>query len=32
TMADMNIPAIDAPAEQAPAIAPPIKMDDQILP
>ncbi|GJW19155.1 hypothetical protein Tco_0026591 [Tanacetum coccineum] len=31
-MADMNIPAIDAPAEQAPAIAPPIKTDDQILP
>ncbi|GJU35171.1 retrovirus-related pol polyprotein from transposon TNT 1-94 [Tanacetum coccineum] len=32
TMADMNIPAIDAPAEQAPAIAPPIRTDDQILP
>ncbi|GKD41341.1 hypothetical protein Tco_1261548 [Tanacetum coccineum] len=32
TMADMNIPAIDAPAEQAPAIAPPIRMDDQIPP
>ncbi|GJW54259.1 hypothetical protein Tco_0098344 [Tanacetum coccineum] len=31
-MADMNIPAIDAPAEQAPAIAPPIRTDDQILP
>ncbi|GJY35420.1 hypothetical protein Tco_0420798 [Tanacetum coccineum] len=31
-MADMNIPANDVPAEQAPAIAPPIKTDDQILP
>ncbi|GJU52074.1 retrovirus-related pol polyprotein from transposon TNT 1-94 [Tanacetum coccineum] len=32
TMADINIPANDAPAEQAPAIAPPTKTDDQILP
>ncbi|GJS02758.1 retrovirus-related pol polyprotein from transposon TNT 1-94 [Tanacetum coccineum] len=32
TMAHMNIPANDAPAEQAPAIAPPTKTDDQILP
>ncbi|GJU05942.1 retrovirus-related pol polyprotein from transposon TNT 1-94 [Tanacetum coccineum] len=32
TMADMNIPANDAPAEQAPAVAPPTKTDDQILP
>ncbi|GJT05096.1 retrovirus-related pol polyprotein from transposon TNT 1-94 [Tanacetum coccineum] len=32
TMADMNIPADDVPAEQAPAIAPPIKTNDQILP
>ncbi|GJV42478.1 hypothetical protein Tco_1420918 [Tanacetum coccineum] len=32
TMADMNIPANDVPAEQAPAIAPPIRTDDQILP
>nr|GEU78022.1 hypothetical protein [Tanacetum cinerariifolium] len=32
TMTDMNIPANDAPAEQAPAIAPPTRMDDQILP
>nr|GEW69776.1 Gag-Pol polyprotein [Tanacetum cinerariifolium] len=31
TMADMNIHANDAPAEQAPAIAPPTRMDDQIL-
>ncbi|GKE82147.1 hypothetical protein Tco_1552147 [Tanacetum coccineum] len=31
-MADMNIPANDVPAEQAPAIAPPTRMDDQILP
>nr|GEU41242.1 putative reverse transcriptase domain-containing protein [Tanacetum cinerariifolium] len=30
TMADMNIPANDALAEQAPAIAPPTRMDDQI--
>nr|GFA56631.1 hypothetical protein [Tanacetum cinerariifolium]GFA63915.1 hypothetical protein [Tanacetum cinerariifolium] len=30
TMADMNIPANDAPAEQAPAIALPTKTDDQI--
>ncbi|GJX11971.1 retrovirus-related pol polyprotein from transposon TNT 1-94 [Tanacetum coccineum] len=29
TMADMNIPANDAPAEQAPAIAPPTRTDDQ---
>ncbi|GKC67813.1 hypothetical protein Tco_1100411, partial [Tanacetum coccineum] len=32
TMAYMNIPAIDAPAEQAPAIAPPTRTDDQIFP
>ncbi|GJZ44209.1 hypothetical protein Tco_0591464 [Tanacetum coccineum] len=32
TMADMNIPANDVPAEQAPAIAPPTRTDDQILP
>ncbi|GJR90126.1 hypothetical protein Tco_0214137 [Tanacetum coccineum] len=32
TMADMNIPANDAPAEQAPTIAPPTRTDDQILP
>ncbi|GKC42870.1 retrovirus-related pol polyprotein from transposon TNT 1-94 [Tanacetum coccineum] len=31
-MADMNIPANDASAEQAPAIAPPTRTDDQILP
>ncbi|GJW89574.1 hypothetical protein Tco_0167127 [Tanacetum coccineum] len=31
-MADMNIPANDVPAEQAPAIAPPTRTDDQILP
>nr|GEZ50713.1 hypothetical protein [Tanacetum cinerariifolium] len=29
TMADMNIPANDAPAEQAPAVAPPTKIDNQ---
>ncbi|GJW60242.1 retrovirus-related pol polyprotein from transposon TNT 1-94 [Tanacetum coccineum] len=32
TMADMNIPVNDAPAEQAPGIAPPTRTDDQILP
>ncbi|GKC51967.1 retrovirus-related pol polyprotein from transposon TNT 1-94 [Tanacetum coccineum] len=32
TMADMNNPANDAPTEQAPAIAPPTRTDDQILP
>ncbi|GJR82015.1 hypothetical protein Tco_0152800, partial [Tanacetum coccineum] len=32
TMADMNIPVNDAPAEQAPAIAPSTRTDDQILP
>ncbi|GJX92915.1 retrovirus-related pol polyprotein from transposon TNT 1-94 [Tanacetum coccineum] len=32
TMVDMNIPANDVPAEQAPAIVPPIRTDDQILP
>ncbi|GJW26506.1 hypothetical protein Tco_0040317 [Tanacetum coccineum] len=32
TMADMNIPANDVPAEQAPAIAPLIRIDNQILP
>ncbi|GKD55505.1 hypothetical protein Tco_1288892 [Tanacetum coccineum] len=31
-MADMNIPANDAPTEQAPAIAPPTRTDDQIFP
>ncbi|GJW84605.1 monodehydroascorbate reductase [Tanacetum coccineum] len=31
-MADMNIPANDVPAEEAPAIAPPTRMGDQILP
>nr|GEU41327.1 hypothetical protein [Tanacetum cinerariifolium] len=32
TMADMNTPANDAPAEQAAAVAPPARTDDQILP
>ncbi|GKA55050.1 hypothetical protein Tco_0753999 [Tanacetum coccineum] len=32
TMDDMNIPADDVPPEQFPAIAPPIRTDDQILP
>ncbi|GJV59175.1 hypothetical protein Tco_1465275 [Tanacetum coccineum] len=32
TMADMNVPANDAPVEQAPDVAPPIRTDDQILP
>nr|GEW81767.1 retrovirus-related Pol polyprotein from transposon TNT 1-94 [Tanacetum cinerariifolium] len=32
TMADMNIPTNDAPTEQAPAVAPPTRTDDQILP
>ncbi|GJV55679.1 retrovirus-related pol polyprotein from transposon TNT 1-94 [Tanacetum coccineum] len=32
TMASMKIPANDAPVEQAPDVAPPIIMDDQILP
>ncbi|GKA39378.1 hypothetical protein Tco_0731929 [Tanacetum coccineum] len=32
TMAEMNMPANDVPAEQAPAIAPPTRTDDQILP
>nr|GEX95626.1 retrovirus-related Pol polyprotein from transposon TNT 1-94 [Tanacetum cinerariifolium] len=32
TMADMNIPAIDAPAEQAHAIAPPTRTDDHFFP
>nr|GEU80043.1 hypothetical protein [Tanacetum cinerariifolium] len=31
-MADINILANDAPAEQAPAVAPPTRTDDQILP
>ncbi|GKE66768.1 hypothetical protein Tco_1520929, partial [Tanacetum coccineum] len=31
TMADMNMPANDVPAEQAPAIVPPTRTDDQIL-
>ncbi|GJR27391.1 retrovirus-related pol polyprotein from transposon TNT 1-94 [Tanacetum coccineum] len=31
-MADLNIPANDAPMEQAPAVAPPTRTDDQILP
>ncbi|GJR77565.1 retrovirus-related pol polyprotein from transposon TNT 1-94 [Tanacetum coccineum] len=32
TMADMNIPANDAPTVQAPAITPPTRTDDQIFP
>ncbi|GKB85917.1 retrovirus-related pol polyprotein from transposon TNT 1-94 [Tanacetum coccineum] len=32
TMADINIPDDDMPAEQAPTIAPPTRTDDQILP
>nr|GEX05376.1 retrovirus-related Pol polyprotein from transposon TNT 1-94 [Tanacetum cinerariifolium] len=32
TMADMNFPTNDAPAEQAHSVAPPIRTDDQILP
>nr|GEX90448.1 retrovirus-related Pol polyprotein from transposon TNT 1-94 [Tanacetum cinerariifolium] len=32
TMADMNIPSNDAPAKQAPAVAPSTRTDDQILP
>ncbi|GJW72194.1 hypothetical protein Tco_0129111, partial [Tanacetum coccineum] len=32
TMADMSVPVNDALAEQAPAIAPPTRTDDQILP
>ncbi|GJU46045.1 retrovirus-related pol polyprotein from transposon TNT 1-94 [Tanacetum coccineum] len=32
TMADMNIPANDAPAVQAPVVAPPTITNDQILP
>ncbi|GJW37304.1 hypothetical protein Tco_0060224 [Tanacetum coccineum] len=32
TLANMNIPINDVPAEQAPTIAPPIRTDDQILP
>nr|GFC56407.1 hypothetical protein [Tanacetum cinerariifolium] len=28
TMVDMNITANDAPAEQAPAVAPPTRTDD----
>ncbi|GJY06694.1 retrovirus-related pol polyprotein from transposon TNT 1-94 [Tanacetum coccineum] len=32
TMADLNIPADVVPAEQAPAVAPPTRTDDQILP
>ncbi|GJY92790.1 retrovirus-related pol polyprotein from transposon TNT 1-94 [Tanacetum coccineum] len=31
-MADLNIPANDAPVEQAPAVAPPTRTDDHILP
>ncbi|GJU35871.1 hypothetical protein Tco_1184225 [Tanacetum coccineum] len=31
-MDDLNIPANDVPVEQAPAVAPPIRTDDQILP
>nr|GEW75679.1 integrase, catalytic region, zinc finger, CCHC-type, peptidase aspartic, catalytic [Tanacetum cinerariifolium] len=31
-MADMNIPTNDAPSVQAPAVAPPTRTDDQILP
>ncbi|GJU15865.1 retrovirus-related pol polyprotein from transposon TNT 1-94 [Tanacetum coccineum] len=32
SMADMNIPTDNVPAEQAPAVAPPTRTDDQILP
>nr|GEU44492.1 DNA-directed DNA polymerase [Tanacetum cinerariifolium] len=32
TMADMNIPTNDTPAEQAHAVAPPTRTDDQIFP
>ncbi|GJY44075.1 hypothetical protein Tco_0432288, partial [Tanacetum coccineum] len=32
TMDDMNIPANDDPAEQAPTISPSTRTDDQILP
>ncbi|GKD21894.1 hypothetical protein Tco_1223597, partial [Tanacetum coccineum] len=32
TMADLNIPANITPAEQAPAVAPPTRTDDQIIP
>ncbi|GKD41696.1 hypothetical protein Tco_1261903, partial [Tanacetum coccineum] len=32
TMTDMNIPANDAPTVQAPAVTPPTRTDDQILP
>ncbi|GJY22126.1 hypothetical protein Tco_0394692 [Tanacetum coccineum] len=32
TMADINIPANDAPVVQAPTVAPPTRTDDQILP
>ncbi|GJT24922.1 retrovirus-related pol polyprotein from transposon TNT 1-94 [Tanacetum coccineum] len=32
TMADLNIPADVVPVEQAPAVAPPTRTDDQILP
>ncbi|GJT14929.1 retrovirus-related pol polyprotein from transposon TNT 1-94 [Tanacetum coccineum] len=31
TMADMNVPANDAPIEQAPNVAPPIRTDDQTI-
>ncbi|GJU60621.1 retrovirus-related pol polyprotein from transposon TNT 1-94 [Tanacetum coccineum] len=31
TMADINIPANDAPVEQTPDVAPPIRTDDQIM-
>ncbi|GKD59516.1 hypothetical protein Tco_1297025, partial [Tanacetum coccineum] len=31
-MADLNIPTIDAPVEQAPVVASPTRTDDQILP
>ncbi|GJY06200.1 copia protein, partial [Tanacetum coccineum] len=31
-MADLNIPGNDAPVEQAPAVAPPTRTDDKILP
>ncbi|GKF29770.1 hypothetical protein Tco_0096112 [Tanacetum coccineum] len=31
-MVDLNIPANDAPDEQAPAVTPPTRTDDQILP
>ncbi|GJW34852.1 hypothetical protein Tco_0057772 [Tanacetum coccineum] len=32
SMADMNIPADNVPTEHSPAVAPPTRTDDQILP